>query len=77
MLRFPKVFVEKVDEYKEKKGFGTRTQTIFHLIQVALDQSDKRSLVQRRFIPHSLMGLRPSHSLKMGVFSPISDKPYD
>ncbi|MCM3005904.1 hypothetical protein [Priestia koreensis] len=42
VLQFPKTLVDKVDEYKEKKGFGTRTQTIFHLIQVALDQSDNR-----------------------------------
>ncbi|MCM3005814.1 hypothetical protein [Priestia koreensis] len=42
VLRFPKTLVDKVDEYKEKKGFGTRTQTIFHLIQVVLDQSDNR-----------------------------------
>ncbi len=42
LLRFPKELLERVDSYKEKKGFSTRTQTIFHLIQVALEQSDNR-----------------------------------
>lgn len=42
VLRFPKTLLEKVDKYKEQKGFGTRTQTIFHLLQVALEQSDNR-----------------------------------
>ncbi|WP_198508056.1 hypothetical protein [Bacillus sp. FJAT-42315] len=42
VLRFPKVLLERVDAYKEQKGFGTRTQTIFHLLQVALEQSDNR-----------------------------------
>jgi metal-responsive CopG/Arc/MetJ family transcriptional regulator len=40
VLRFPKGLLERVDKYKEEKGFGTRTQTIFHLLQVALEQSD-------------------------------------
>ena len=42
VLRFPKTLLKKVDKYKEQKGFGTRTQTIFHLLQVALEQSDNR-----------------------------------
>lgn len=42
VLRFPKILLEKVDKYKEQKGFGTRTQTIFHLLHVALEQSDNR-----------------------------------
>ena len=40
VLRFPKRLLERVDEHKEQKGFGTRTQTIFHLLQIALDKSD-------------------------------------
>lgn len=40
VLRFPKTLLNRVDKYKEEKGFGTRTQAIFHLIQVALDKSD-------------------------------------
>jgi len=39
VLRFPKTLLERVDKYKEQKGFGTRTQAIFHLLQVALEQS--------------------------------------
>ncbi|GAA0476190.1 hypothetical protein IRB23SM22_23270 [Alkalibacterium sp. s-m-22] len=42
ILRFPKTLLDRVDKYKEQKGFGTRTQTIFHLIQTALEQSDNR-----------------------------------
>jgi len=42
VLRFPKTLLEKVDKYKEQKGFGTRTQTIFHLLQVALEQSERQ-----------------------------------
>ena len=42
VLRFPKKLLERVDRYKEENGFGTRTQTIFHLIQVALEQSEKK-----------------------------------
>lgn len=42
VLRFPKKLLERVDHYKEENGFGTRTQTIFHLIQVALEQSEKK-----------------------------------
>lgn len=42
VIRFPKKLLERVDHYKEKNGFGTRTQTIFHLLQVALEQSDNR-----------------------------------
>lgn len=42
ILRFPKTLLDRVDKYKEQKGFGTRTQTNFHLIQTALEQSDNR-----------------------------------
>lgn len=42
VLRFPKALLDRIDRYKEQKGFGTRTQTIFHLIQVALERSDNR-----------------------------------
>ena len=43
VLRFPKRLLERVDDYKEKNGFGTRTQTIFHLLQTALEQSDNKN----------------------------------
>lgn len=43
VLRFPKLLLERVDTYKEKNGFGTRTQTIFHLLQVALEQLDNQN----------------------------------
>jgi metal-responsive CopG/Arc/MetJ family transcriptional regulator len=42
VLRFPRTLLDRVDTYKEEKGFGTRTQTIFHLLQIALEQSDNR-----------------------------------
>lgn len=42
VLRFPKTLLDRVNDYNEKKGFDTRTQTIFHLIQVALEQSENR-----------------------------------
>lgn len=42
VLRFPKTLLDRVDAYKKQKGFGTRTQTIFHLLQIALGQSDNR-----------------------------------
>ncbi|GAA0451527.1 hypothetical protein [Alkalibacillus silvisoli] len=75
VLKFPKTLLNRVDAFKEQKGFGTRTQANFHLLQVALEQSDNQdsfrlSLVRRQFIPHLLIELRPSHHLKMGVFSP-------
>lgn len=37
-MRYPKELVERIDEYKERKGFTTRTQTIMHLIQVGLEK---------------------------------------
>jgi len=40
VLRFPKKLLERVDDFKAQKGFGTRTQAIFYLIHVALDKSD-------------------------------------
>lgn len=42
VLRFPKTLLERVDKYKEQRGFGTRTQAIFHLLQVALEQSERQ-----------------------------------
>ncbi|WP_173799915.1 hypothetical protein [Domibacillus mangrovi] len=42
VLRFPKTLLNRVDTYKEQKGFGTRTQAIFHLLQIMLEQSDNR-----------------------------------
>lgn len=40
-VRFPKQLLDRIDAYKEEKGFGTRTQAIFHLIQIALDKEGK------------------------------------
>lgn len=39
VLRFSKTLLNSMDKYKDEKGLGTRTQAIFHLIQVALDKS--------------------------------------
>ena len=41
-MRYPKELLKRIDEFKEKKGFTTRTQTIIYLIQYALEQSDNR-----------------------------------
>lgn len=41
MLRFPVGLLERIDKFKEEKGFGTRTQAIFHLITQALDTNGK------------------------------------
>jgi metal-responsive CopG/Arc/MetJ family transcriptional regulator len=37
VLRFPKVLLERVDAFMNERGFGTRTQAIFYLINYALD----------------------------------------
>lgn len=39
---YPKELLKGIDEFKEKKGFTIRTQTIIYLIQYALEQSDNR-----------------------------------
>ena len=40
-VRFTKQLLDRIDAYKEAKGFGTRTQAIFYLIQIALDKEGK------------------------------------
>ncbi|WP_245671989.1 ribbon-helix-helix domain-containing protein [Caryophanon latum] len=40
MLRFPKTLLNRIDAYQKEKGFSTRTQTIFHLLNVALEKSN-------------------------------------
>jgi len=42
-MHIPKTLLEKVDKHKEQKGFGTRTQTIFHLLQVAQEKESNSS----------------------------------
>lgn len=41
-MRYPKALLQRIDAFKESKGFTTRTQTIIYLIQSALEQSDNR-----------------------------------
>ena len=41
-IRFPKRLLERIDEFKKAKGFGTRTQAIFYLIQTALEIESKK-----------------------------------
>ena len=43
-MRYPKELLKRIDEFKEKKGFTTRTQTIIYLIQYALEQLDNKNL---------------------------------
>lgn len=38
VLRVPKVLLERIDKFKEQRGFGTRTQAIFYLVNYALEQ---------------------------------------
>ena len=40
-VRFTKQLLDRIDAYKEAKGFGTRTQAIFYLIQTALEIESK------------------------------------
>jgi len=41
-IRFPKRLLERIDEFKKAKGFGTRTQAIFYLIHAQLDDESKK-----------------------------------
>ena len=41
-VRFTKQLLDRIDAYKEEKGFGTRTQAIFYLLQIALDIESKK-----------------------------------
>jgi len=41
-VRFPKQLLDRIDAFKEEKGFGTRTQAIFYLIQAQLDEESKK-----------------------------------
>jgi len=59
-MRYPKELLKRIDEFKERKGFTTRTQTIIYLIQYALEQSDNRGDSS----PTYSLGYRPSHSLR-------------
>lgn len=36
-MRYPEELLKRIDEYKESKGFVTRTQTIIYLIQKGLE----------------------------------------
>lgn len=42
-MRYPKVLLNNIDEYQNRKGFNTRTQTIIHLIQLGLDVQAKKA----------------------------------
>jgi metal-responsive CopG/Arc/MetJ family transcriptional regulator len=37
-MRYPKELLKRIDSFKEKKGFVTRTQAIIYLLQHALDK---------------------------------------
>lgn len=39
-MRYPEELVKRIDSYKERKGFNTRTQTIIHLIQIGLQKGE-------------------------------------
>lgn len=41
-MRYSKELLKRIDEFKEKKGFQTRTQAIIYLIQYALDQNERK-----------------------------------
>lgn len=40
-MRYPALILNKIDRFKEKNGFTTRTQTILYLVQYALEQLEK------------------------------------
>lgn len=42
LVRFPNKLIERIEYYQMEKGFSTRTQTIFHLIQVGLNNEEKK-----------------------------------
>lgn len=37
-MRYPAELLRRIDEFKEKKGFTTRTQAIIFLLQYALEK---------------------------------------
>ena len=41
VLRIPKVLLRRIDKFKEERGFGTRTQAFFYLVNFALDHLQK------------------------------------
>lgn len=43
VLRMPLTLIERIDEFASERGFGTRTQAIFYLINYALDEITKKS----------------------------------
>lgn len=40
-MRYPALILNKIDRFKEKNGFTTRTQAILYLVQYALEQLEK------------------------------------
>jgi len=36
-MRYPNELLKRIDDYKNKMGFTTRTQTIMHLLQKGLE----------------------------------------
>ncbi|GEK59443.1 ribbon-helix-helix domain-containing protein [Marinococcus halophilus] len=40
-MRYPKELLDRIDKFKQDKGFQTRTQAIIYLLQYALEQSEK------------------------------------
>lgn len=40
-MRYPSIILNKIDRFKEKSGFSTRTQAILYLVQHALEQLEK------------------------------------
>lgn len=37
-MRYPQELLKRIDEFKERKGFSNRTQTIIYLIQRGLEE---------------------------------------
>lgn len=40
-MRYPKELLRRIDEFKAKKGFTTRTQAIIFLLQYALEKLEE------------------------------------
>lgn len=37
-MRLPIALLERIDEFKERKGFSNRTQTVIYLVQRGLEE---------------------------------------
>ena len=41
-MRYPKALLQRIDEFKDEKGFVTRSQAIIFLLQYGLEELKKK-----------------------------------